>query len=1078
MHFPRTNVFLGCLFLFVLPVIPCVGQSPNGNINGLVLDPTSQLIVGAEVIAVNDVTGVQYITKTNNVGVYVLPNLPPGPYRIQVSKVGFKTIIKPDIVLNVQDALSINFTLPIGALLETVTVTGGAPLVESESAAVSTVVDRQFAENLPMNGRTFQTLIELAPGVVTVPTNTQDAGQFSVNGQRASSNYWMVDGVSANIGMSATPNPGNGLGGGVGSFSASGGTNSLVSVDAMQEFRIQTSTYAPEFGRTPGAQISIVTRSGTNQFHGTAFDYLRNDLLNANDWFADYSRLAKPVERQNDFGGTFSGPLLKSRAFFFFSYEGLRLRLPEVALYTVPDLAARQNAVPSMQPYLNAFPLDPNQPDLGNGIAQYNASYANAASLDAYSIRLDQKIGANWSVFGRYNYSPSDIIDRGASGTPLSVVTPTRIATQTLTVGTTGMLSSTVTDDLRFNYSRTNSASSNYVDAFGGATPLTSLPFPGAFTIRNSFLSLALFSLKGDPLLDVGRIQRNLQRQYNLVDGLSVQKGPHGLKFGVDFRRLSPVYDPPVYEQLPAFFDIPTAETGIAPFNTIVANIGSTFLFRNLGLYAQDTWRVSKHFTLTYGLRWDIDFAPSSLSGPNLAAITGYNMNDLSQVALAPPGTTPFGTRYNGFAPRVGVAYELSDSAKWQTVLRGGMGLFYDLVSSAAGTLLSVPGYPFSASSTSTGTPFPLDPSEAAPPAIDPASLATCCSALAAFNPHLELPYSLQWNVALEQELGVQQSVSASYIGSLGHRLLQSEYVFSPNPNLYAVQVLGNTASSNYNAFQLRFQRRLSGGLQALASYTWAHSIDDGSAASNFVGSNEFVATLGSRANRGPSDFDIRNSFSAGITYEIRAPKGNAVKKAVLGGWSAQNFVIASSPPPVDIFYSASANGALLKSQTNVRPDLVTGQPLYLFGSQCVQVLGPPCAGGKGLNPAAFTSPPVDPTSGNPIRQGDLGRNAVRGFGVVQWDFAMHRDFPIGDRVKLQFRAELFNILNHPNFGPPVGDLGSPQTLNPQFGQSQLMLGQSLSGAQYAGNVGSGALSPLYQIGGPRTVQLALKLSF
>jgi hypothetical protein len=1077
MRFPRI-AFPLLAWSVLLLVLRAVGQSPNGNINGLVLDPTNRVIAGAEIIAVNDLTSVQFTSKTNDEGIYVLPNLPPGPYRIQVSKVGFKTIVKPDIVLNVQDALSINFTLPVGALLETVTVTGGAPLVNTESAAVSTVVDRQFAENLPMNGRTFQTLIELTPGVVTVPTNTQDGGQFSVNGERASSNYWMVDGVSANIGMSATPNPGNGLGGGLGSFSASGGTNSLVSVDAMQEFRIQTSTYAPEFGRTPGAQISIVTRSGTNQFHGTAFDFLRNDLMNANDWFADYSHLAKPVERQNDFGGTFGGPLMKGRTFFFFSYEGLRLRLPQVALDTVPDATARQNAVPSMQPYFDAFPLDPNQPDLGNGVAQYNASYSNASSLDAYSIRLDQKIGGNWNVFGRYNYSPSDIIDRGASGTPLTVVTPIRITTQTITVGTTGMLSSAITDDVRFNYSRTSSASSNYVDAFGGATPLTSLPFPDSFTAGNSFLSLALFSLKGDPLLDVGRIQRNLQRQYNLVNGLSVQRGPHSLKFGVDFRRLSPVYDPAVYEQLPAFFDIPTAETGIAPFNTIVANVGSTFSFRNLGSYAQDTWRLSKRLTLTYGLRWDIDFAPSSMSGPNLPAITGYNLNDLSQVALAPAGTAPFGTRYNGFAPRAGVAYELSDSAKWQTVLRGGVGVFYDLVSSVAGTLLSLPGYPYSASTTSTGSPFPLDPSAAAPPVIDPASLANCCSALAAFNPHLQLPYSLQWNVALEQGLGVQQSVSASYIGSLGRRLLQSEYVFSPNPSFYAVQVLGNTANSNYNALQLRFQRRLSSGLQALASYTWSHSIDNGSAASNFVGSNEFVGTLGSRANRGPSDFDIRNSFSAGITYEIPTPKGNALRKALLGGWSSQNFVIASSAPPVDIFYSAFGNGALLRSQTNVRPDLVTGEPLYLSGSQCIQLLGPPCAGGKGFNPAAFASPPLDPKSGNPTRQGNLSRNAVRGFGVIQWDFAMHRDFPIGDRLKLQFRAELFNVLNHPNFGPPVGDLGSPQTLNPQFGQSQLTLGQSLSGAQYAGNVGSGALSPLYQIGGPRTVQLALKLSF
>src|SRR6185312_4521657 len=368
----------------------------------------------------------------------------------------FKTLIKPDIVLNVQDALAINFTLPVGALSETVTVEGGAPLVNTQDAAVSTVVDRNFAENLPMNGRSFQSLIQLTPGVVTVPTNGSDGGQFSVNGQRSSSNYWTVDGVSANIGVSATNTPGSGLGGALSSFSAQGGTNSLVSVDAMEEFRIQTSTIAPEFGRTPGAQIFISTRSGTNQFHGTAFDYVRNDFLDANDWFANSVGLAKPRERQNDFGGTFAGPLRKDRSFFFFSFEGLRLQLPQTTLTTVPCDStcqvfgnARALAVQGIQPFLNAFPLPngqevftpciPNQigcPTSGRqstGTAEFNQSYSNPATLNAASIRIDHKVGQQLMLFGRYDYSPSEITTRGANSTPLSVVAPIRITTQTAT---------------------------------------------------------------------------------------------------------------------------------------------------------------------------------------------------------------------------------------------------------------------------------------------------------------------------------------------------------------------------------------------------------------------------------------------------------------------------------------------------------------------------------------------------------------------------------------------------------------------------------------------------------------------
>src|SRR5580698_10637954 len=257
MRFPRIVPLFVC---FAMSTLPVFAQSPNGNINGLVSDPSSAAVVGAEVVAVNDVTGVQYTTKSNSEGIYVLPNLPPGPYRVQVSKIGFKTLIKPDIVLNVQDSLSINFALVVGAFHEIVTVQGGASMINTADAAVSTVVDQTFVKNMPLNGRSFQTLINLSPGVVAIPSNAFNGGQFSINGQRGSSNYWMVDGVSANVGIGVTTaGTGNGLGGALGSFSAMGGTNSLVSVEAMEEFRVQTSTYAPEFGRTPGGQISIVT---------------------------------------------------------------------------------------------------------------------------------------------------------------------------------------------------------------------------------------------------------------------------------------------------------------------------------------------------------------------------------------------------------------------------------------------------------------------------------------------------------------------------------------------------------------------------------------------------------------------------------------------------------------------------------------------------------------------------------------------------------------------------------------------------------------------------------------------------
>ena len=1050
------------LVVFSLLVVAPVGaQSPNGTISGFVTDPSGTAIASAEILIANDATALQYPGKTNGDGFYLIPNLPPGTYRLQVSKFGFKTLIKPDITLNVHDALAINFALPLGAVSEIVTVTAGAPLVNTQDAAVSTVVDRQFAENLPLNGRSFQTLIQLTPGVVLTTSNSSDNGQFSVNGQRAASNYWMVDGVSANIGV-GTNSPGNGFGGALGSFSAFGGTNSLVSVDALQEFRIQTSTYAPEFGRTPGGQISIITRSGANQFHGTAFDYLRNDAFDANNWFntAVSPALPKAEERQNDFGGTVSGPIVKDRTFFFFSYEGLRLRLPQTSLTTVPDLSARQNAVPAMQLFLNAFPFDPKQPDLGNGVAQFNASYSNSATLDAYSLRVDHRPNNKLALFGRYNYSPSELLDRGGSegGVALSVAEPLQITTQTGTAGATWSITQLITNDLRFNYSRTAGSSSYHMDNFGGAVPLESLPFPNSFTSQNALLLLEDFAFT-NPALAEGKNASNVQRQINIVDGLAVQKGSHSLKFGVDFRRLSPTYSPPLYEQQPFFLDVPSFETGNLCCGAITGSVGANFVFKNIGTYAEDTWRVVPRLTVTYGIRWDLDFAPSTSSGPNIAAVTGFNLANLSTLALAPAGTSPFKTTYGNVAPRLGMALQITQDQHWQTVLRGGIGVFYDLVSSEFGNLLASGAYPFGSISRNVGTTFPFAPGTVPPPAITPPGPT---GQLLALDPNLKLPYTLEWNVALQQALGSTQSISASYVGSSGRRLLQSAAVFPPGVNFGQVDLVSNTGHSNYNALQLQFERRLADGLQALASYTWAHSIDTGSAGSTGVGSNTFLPGS-SAVNRGDSDFDIRNSFSAALTYDIPAPKVKTAPRAILRGWSLRNVIQARSAPPVNVF-DLLFGVTLANAFTQVRPNVIPGIPLYLYGSQY--------PGGKTLNNtpnqggAGCKGPFCAPTAG---QQGDLGRNALRGFGATQWDLAVHREFAIRDSVKLQFRAEMFNVLNHPNFGQPDPDL-----LDPTFGQSRQMLAQSLNSS----NSGGGAFNPLYQIGGPRSIQVALKLFF
>ena len=1069
------------LIAFCLLAAPAARpQTETASMSGVVRDPQSAVVPGVEVSATRAETGTVATTTTNEAGIYAFSALLPGHYRLSVRKQGFKEIATQEILLSVQDRVEQNFFLDIGSTTETITVEAGAGMINTQDATVSTVVDRQFADKLPLNGRSFQSLIELTPGVVLTPNNGSETGQFSINGQRPNANYWMVDGVSANIGMSAAGYVGQGLAGSLGATNVFGGTNGLVSVDALQEFRIQTSTYAPEFGRAPGGQISIATRSGTNQFSGSAFEYFRNEVLDANDWFANSAGLARPVERQNDFGGTFSGPILKNRTFFFFSYEGMRLQLPQTALALVPDINpqdpySRQFAAPAMQPYLNAYPL-PNGPEVldenGNhqGVAQFNTTFPNPGSLDAYSLRVDHKLGDHLNLFGRFNYSPSTLSERGLySG--LNSVNSVESNILTATGGATWTISPTANNDFRFNYSRTNNYNTVQLDNFGGAKPVT-FPLPGSIPAQNTYFRFSVFSLGNYSDLVTGAGGQNLQRQINVVDSMSVQKGTHGLKFGVDYRRMSPsvvagpgATNSAFYLGFVGFNDIASANSGTIGFAGGTLTLPVQFLFRNLGVFAQDTWRVFHRLTVTYGLRWDVDFTPSTVSGPNFAAVTGFNLNDLSNLALAPPGTPPFATRYGNIAPRIGLAYQLRQSNQWQTVLRGGFGVFCDLATSESGNLYRNYNWPFGSNTFFFGfdsnypTVIPVAP-------IEPPN-ATNGGWLFGLDPHLKSPYTLEWNVAFEQALGTKQTLTASYVGAAGRNLLMTTWFAVPIPQFSSTEILvSNGGRSNYNALQLQFQRRLSAGLQAFASYTWSHSLDTGS------GGTAPLAGVDSNVNYGNSGFDIRHAFTAGITYDIPAPKANAFSRAILRGWSLNNIFQARSAYPLDVVYS----GGLTLGQFSapIRPDL-TGQPLYLYGSQY--------PGGKAINPAAFTPPPltpagcvpgVDPTC-NAIRPGTLARNSVRGFGMYQWDFAVHREFDVHESLKLEFRAEMFNVLNHPNFAPPISLLGAPPPNgNPQFGLSSQMLGQYLAG----GNVGAGAFSPLYQIGGPRSIQFALKVRF
>jgi Carboxypeptidase regulatory-like domain/TonB dependent receptor/TonB-dependent Receptor Plug Domain len=1023
----RLRGFFLSVFLFILSIHSSSAQSPVGTISGIVVDPSGAAIAGAEILVVNDETRVQYPGKSNEEGIYLVSNLPPGSYRIQVSKSGFKTIIKPDITLNVQDAFALNFTLPLGAVSEIVTIVGGAPLVNTESASVGTVIDRQFVETLPLNGRSFNTLLQLTPGVIIAPASSTSPGQFSIAGQRSDANYFTVDGVSANFGVGSGGYLGNTGNGSTQSFSALGGTSSLVSVDALQEFRVETSSFAAEFGRAPGGQVILVTRSGTNDFHGEVFDYFRNTVMDANDWFANQVGNPRAAEHHNDFGGVFGGPIWKNRTFFFFSYEGARLDLPQTAQIEVPSAYARQTAPPPLSPFLAAFPL-PNDNTVTPGVftASFTGTYPNQATLNATSLRIDHALSNRFLIFGRYNYAPSSIQQRANS---LSNVNRLQTNTQTLTVGLNMMLSSSLSNSVRGNYSTQWVQSSYTLDSFGGAVPISSSGLLGPLSVSDS---LGYFTLSDASSFFIGPYTKNKVTQYNFTDDLSLSKGSHNLKFGGDYRDI--FLDQSVYQNGLYYYG-PTVSQFLAT-STISLSSGmnkpSQVLSQSLSLYGQDNWKINSRLTLTYGLRWELNPAPSPRHGTLLAA--WENVDDPANLALAPFGTKVYGTRFANFAPRTGVAFKLNQSGT--AVLRAGWGIFYDLGSGAAASIGAY--FPNSSDEFTTNLSFPVaNPSVYIPPL----STNPPYGIVQAMDPNLSLPRSYQWNVALEKSFA-GQVVSATYVGQAGRDLLRNEAIDKPNADFSsAFQWNSNDARSNYNALQLQYRRPLSNRVQVLASYTFSHSLDN--ASSDVIATTPSVIISGA-SDYASSNFDIRQNFSLALSVNLPAACKNTFVSAITRDWSLQSVIVARTGFPFNAIIFGYSPGGYADS----RPDLVPNEPFWIRDSSA--------PGGQRLNPAAFAIPGT-------VRQGTEGRNDIPGFGLTQADVSLGRQFPIRERLKLQFRADVFNLLNHPNFTNPIGVV--------QFGPVYLSSMEML-------NNGLGGLNPLFQQGGPRSMQLSAKITF
>jgi hypothetical protein len=1062
------RLLMGVMFICLYASPALFAQSESGSVTGQVKDPQGAAVVGADVTATNVDTGVASQVKTGDTGIFHFSSLRPSSYKLVIKAAGFKeTVLEVDV--HVQDRLSEDVTLAMGSSTETVNVSASSGEVNT-SAATATEVERNFIENMPLNGRSFQALIALTPGNVTAKAYYSGIGQFSVNGQRTDSNYFSIDGVSANVGITQGSNiylAAAGAGAAQAS-SNNGGYNNLVSVDALQEYKIQTSTFEPEYGRSPGAQLSIATRSGTNQWHGVLFEYLRNEVFDSRDYFARVKNLPRPAEKQNDFGGTLGGPILRNKLFFFFSYEGLRLRVPFTRSEKVPTTADRAAAIPAVAPLFNAYPL-PNRDDIaGNPWALADLTFSNPSVLNATSLKLDFAATPKLNLFIRGDYGPSNGSQQGAFDFySRATLSHTISNVDTITAGATYLISPRLVNDLRVNLSHSKGATVVEPTNFGGATiPSEEFLFSSNpnFTTKTSVFGL--YMLNGSSGYYVGNDATNHQKQFNLVDSLSWTRGHHSFKFGLDYRRLSPTNGYRPWDIFYVANNFAELAQGTIFDAGITSNDASILrpVFTNVSLYAQDAWRVTPRLTFTYGVRWDYDPPPGENSGHPF--FTAINLNDPANVALAPKGTPLWEANKHNFAPRLGVAYTVNNTAGKELVLRGGWGIFFGLGNQqgAQGTQ----GAPYGRGKTLFGTgcatcgqdyTFPISVADAAPIPFTtdpPYNLAF------AFDPHLKDPRVYQWNLTAEQALGSSRSVQLAYVGNKGDDLLRRSMLtpdMGGNPDFTYLDVVTNDGYSNYNALQAQFKQRAWQGLQFLASYTWAHAIDNGSSVNL---PNPYTNVYKPEWDRGNSDFDVRHMFSAALTYEVPRVHGNSVLGAVTSGWALDSLFRANTASPVDVTTGDFAFGLLWNSDaTNQRPNIVPGQPFYLHGSQY--------PGGKRINPDAFVSP------ADLFTQGNLGRNTLRGFGAWQEDFAIRRTFRLTERVSLLFRAEAFNIFNHSNFGDPGAQSDGANHLNSgdAFGLSTQVLSNSL------GTGGAdGGLSSLYQIGAPRSLQFALKLMF
>ena len=986
------------LLCFIGFAMPAAAQA-YAALAGHILDTSEAGIAGALITVVNQDTGFRRATESELGGGYAIGSLEAGMYKVTVRKENFQTVVRFNLALAASTSTLADFTLPVGSVLETIVVHGEVQPLEHDGAATGSQIDFHEIQRLPLNGAGVLGLLETAPGTDVTPATRGEAGQFTTAGQRPNANYFTVDGVSANNGVTAGGLPAGSSGGTLPAVTAFGSLDSLIALEAVRDFSVSTSSTGAEMGRLPGAQVSIVSQSGSNAFHGSTVYQWRNELFAANDWFGNQAGFGRAPLRLNDFNQTFGGPLRRDHTFFFLAFHYTDLFQPYVWTQAVPSYHARQAAAPWAQTVLALLPA-PNQGPLAAGLGEWVGRNDAPAGLETGSVRLDQAIGSRVSLFVRYSDAPSN--NRFGSLT----INRLDLRSRALTVGLTSRITPGIVLDTRLNESEStaNSIWGTAADTSGPGCELQ--PLTIVFSPAGDCNTLVRFTIAGVGQIASGREGNRLQRQFQAVQSVEFYPGKHALSLGGDYRRIGGVRR-----------DVSGSLQVIADSVADLAFQNNLWLARTpspieqavnvpeLSLWVSDTWHATRRLTVTAGLRWEFSPGVVPSGAGSVLFYTPASGTFQTFCGSGQPCQPLWPTSYHDYAPRLGLALRLTRDGR--TVLRAGGGLYYDSAMSIATDYLN--GGPMGIASYSSGRT---------------GLFSTQLSY--GFMPNLRLPAVGEWNLTAERALTTRDTLSLGYVGSAGYDFIRRELGGPGYTPTSWVALTTNNARSRYHSLQAQYRRRFTGSLEGLASYTWSHSIDDDS-------SDAFLAWAGPGAgasvDRGSSDFDLRHSFTSSLSYT--APPR-------LGAWSLSGILRARTGFPITV--QAAEEYVGISFINAFRPNWVYGEPLWVPDAHA--------PGGRELNPAAFQVQ----ASGV---QGDLGRNVVGGLGMYQLDLALSREFKITDRTGFELGVQAFNAFNHPNLADPVKYLDSPL-----FGQSismlNMMLGTGSPGSGLSPVLGSG----------------------